>query len=551
MGRDKPLHKPYNGSMAESSLAVKYLSVKRHTHNGSANNERQLAIYCARTALKENCFIVNCTTSRITPLYPTVIGVIAGIWIAVALCFYSSLSSANSDIRLPDLGGAGSGIISPAREYKLGQAWLRAFRSQVRTSSDPILQEYLEDLVNNLANYSQLKSHRMDLVIVPNPTINAFAVPGGVVGVNTGLFLYAGNEDQMASVLAHELAHLSQRHYARSLEASSNASIPTLAGILAGFILAATAGADAGLAAITATQAAALNNQLRFSRQNEQEADRIGLQTMVSAGRDPHASAEIFERMLRETRYSSRPPEFLLTHPVTESRIADARNRAGRENTEQHFPNNEYFYLMQARVRLLHAENANFAAKIFTHEIIGDTPSVTGSRYGLALALTKSGQYQQAQSEIDKLLAQDPQNHLFLIAQAELDAAIGEFDRAKKHLDQGLTLKPSNHALNTALAELLMEAGRYSQAELVLTEHTARRPTDEYLWYLTAEVRGLSGNILGLHQARAEYFILNGIYDKARKQIDNALKLAKTEYTRAILLQRKQDIDKMIEEREL
>ncbi|BFM06666.1 M48 family metalloprotease [Halioxenophilus aromaticivorans] len=453
-------------------------------------------------------------------------------------------SALANNIQLPDLGDSSSGIVSHAREQKLGQAWLRSFRSQVVTSSDPVLYEYVENLLANLATHSELKNQQLELVIIPNPTINAFAVPGGVVGVNTGLFLYAGDEDQMASVLAHELAHLSQRHYARSVEAAQNASIPTMAGILAGFILAATAGADAGMAAITATQAAALDNKLRFSRQNEQEADRIGMQTLLSAGRDPNASAEIFERMLRETRYTTRPPEFLLTHPVTESRIADARNRALRMPKGDHSVDDQFYY-MQARARLLHAENPNVAAKIFTTELEGDSPSENASRYGLALALTESGRFQQAAEQIDFLLEYQPENTLFIMAKARLEAKQGNVKAAQKRLRAALRIKPANHPLNTTLAEILMDAGSYSQAELVLSQHSQRRPKDDYVWYMLAEIRGLSGNILGLHQARAEYFILNGIYDKARVQLDNALKLAKSEYTIALINQRKKDIEQM------
>lgn len=476
---------------------------------------------------------------RFTTLTTTVKAVIA----ASLLSLQTTAVSADA-IKLPDLGDSSSGIVSVAREQKLGQAWLRSFRSQVRTSQDPIFYDYAEKLLSSLVEHSVLKSRQLDLVVIPNPTINAFAVPGGVVGINTGLFLYAGDEDQMASVLAHELAHLSQRHYARGVEAAQNASIPTMAGILAGFILAATAGADAGMAAITATQAAALNNKLRFSRQNEQEADRIGMQTMLAAGRDPDASAKIFERMLRETRYTSRPPEFLLTHPVTENRIADAKSRAMRM-PGNFTPPGELFYYLQARAQLLHAENPNVAVTIFNHQLEGETPSENASRYGLALALTETGRYQQADEQIDYLLEQQPQSVLFIIAKAQLEAKQGKTKQAQQRLKTALKTAPDDHPLNTILAELLMESGSYSQAELVLTRHSKRRPKDEYLWYLLAEVRGLSGNILGLHQARAEYFILNGIYDKARIQIDNALKLAKTEYAKALLVQRKKDIEQM------
>ncbi|WP_434064673.1 M48 family metalloprotease [Sessilibacter corallicola] len=459
-----------------------------------------------------------------------------------------TISSSSAEIQLPDLGDGASSIISPAREKKLGQAWLRSYRSQVRTSSDPLMYEYLETLIQDLAKYSQLKDQSLDLVVVPNPTINAFAVPGGVVGVNTGLFLYAGNENQMASVLAHELAHLSQRHFARSLEKQSNSTIPTMAGLLASLILAATAGGDAGIAALTATQAAALDSRLRFSRQNEQEADRIGLQTMVASGRNPAAGAEMFERMLRELRYTSRPPEFLLTHPITESRVADARNRA-QKHPEKQYVNNDRFYLMQARSRLLHAENANIAAKTFAYELEGDTPSENASRYGLALALTESGQFDRAYDQIQYLLENEPDENAYIIAMAKLEAKQGEFDSAQRRLESELRTRPKNHPLNTALAEILMDGGRYSQAEVVLTKHSTRRPKDDYIWYLLAEVRGLAGNILGLHQARAEYFMLNGIYDKARTQLKNAKKIAKSDYQKAILDQRLKDLERMRNEK--
>nr|WP_269783253.1 M48 family metalloprotease [Marinibactrum halimedae] len=471
-------------------------------------------------------------------------------FLAVLFSVYSTQSYANTknNILLPDLGDASSGLVSPAQEYRLGQMWLRMYRSQVRTSSDPLLHEYIENLLADLVQYSELKDHRLDLLVVPNPTINAFAVPGGVIGVHTGLFLYAGDEDQFASVLAHELAHLSQRHYARSREKQSNSSIPTMAGILASLVLAATAGGDAGMAALTATQAAALDSQLRFSRQNEQEADRIGMLTMVNAGRNPDAGAQMFERMLRETRYRSRPPEFLLTHPVTESRVADARNRAQRYPKRQ-YNSNEEFYLMQVRARLAHETNYSIAAKRFANELEGDTPSMLGSRYGLALSLTESGRYDDARRNINLLLKEKPDHIAFHIAAAKLDAKEKKFDQAQNRLQKQLQYSPQSHSLNIALAEILMDAGRYAQAEITLKQHSQRRPKDEYTWYLLAEVHGLAGDILGLHQARAEYFILNGIFDKARRQLENALKITgDDQYTKALIQQRLLDVARMIKE---
>ncbi len=246
---------------------------------------------------------------------------ISGASILIAtLCQFATASNIN----LPELGDSSSALVSPHQERELGQTWLRMFRSRVLTSSDPILYSYIEDLLHGLVEYSELTDPRLEIILVKKAARKAGVVPGGVCGGQSGLFLYAESEDQLASVLAHELAHLSQRHFARGVEKRQKSSIPTMAAMLASLVLAATVGGDAGIAAMTATQAAALDSQLRFSRQNEQEADRIGMRTMVAGGLDPNAVPSMFERMLKSTRYSQRPPEFLLTHPVTESRIADS-----------------------------------------------------------------------------------------------------------------------------------------------------------------------------------------------------------------------------------
>lgn len=213
------------------------------------------------------------------------------------------------DVELPTLGDTSSVTISPDQEKVLGEQWLRAFRAQAPTSSDPLLIDYLENLINRLSPYSQLEDKRVQLVVVENPNLNAFAVPGGVMGINTGLLKYAKTENQLAAVISHELGHLSQRHFARQLEQEKKMMLPTLAGILAGLVLASNSQGDGGMAAIMATQAAALQARMSFSRHNEQEADRIGFETMVKAGLDPYAAGDMFEEMLAAARFTRRPPD--------------------------------------------------------------------------------------------------------------------------------------------------------------------------------------------------------------------------------------------------
>lgn len=457
--------------------------------------------------------------------------------LASSLLISLASTHAVADFNLPELGDASSAIVSPKQEYDLGQTWLRLYRSRVPTSSDPLIHSYTEQLLNRLAKSSQLKSRQLELIVVKNSSMNAFAVPGGVVGVHTGLFLYAESEAQFASVLSHELAHLSQRHFARGVEKAQKASLPTMAAMLASLVLAATAGGDAGLAALTATQAAALDSKLRFSRQNEQEADRIGMQTMVAAGEDPYAVPDMFERMLKATRYSRRPPEFLLTHPVTESRIADSLNRAGKFKRQQH-PESLDYHLMRARIQLKHENTPQDAVKRFAGELERDSASPEASRYGLVIALTDSGQFERARATLKPLLLKSPKKPAYVIAAADIEAN-NNIETALQLLETELNTTPTHHAYNVRYAELLMKAGDYALSEEVLARHVRRKPKDDYVWYLLAEVHGLAGNILGVHEARAEYFILNGIYDKAQVQLKNALKLSRGSYHKTALLEEK------------
>ncbi len=190
-------------------------------------------------------------------------------------------SAATEGLKIPNLGASSTSLFSADYEYQLGRSWLKVFRAQAPLVNDPLLYSYLESLVFELVTHSELQDRRIELVIVNNPTINAFAVPGGVIGVHNGLFKYAQTEDEFATVIAHEIAHLSQRHFSRRIEMAQSQSPINIAGLLAGILLAATAGTDAGMAAMTATQAALQDQQLRYSRSNEAEADRIGMRNTV------------------------------------------------------------------------------------------------------------------------------------------------------------------------------------------------------------------------------------------------------------------------------
>lgn len=442
----------------------------------------------------------------------------------------SQISPVGTDLQIPELGDATSGTFSLEREYQLGRAWLSAFRSQVQTVSDPLLQDYIEDLTYRLATFSELKDRRLEIVVVNNKAINAFAVPGGVIGVHNGLLLQAETEAQIASVMSHELAHLSQRHFARGLEAQKRNSISSMAGLLAGIILIATEGSGSGMAAIAAGQAASLQSRLRYSRLHEQEADRAGMQTMVRASMDPAAAASMFEIMQKATRYAgNRPPEFLLTHPVTESRISDARNRA-RQYPRKMYTDSMSFQLMRTRVEYSFAGSSKEAVKKFRAKVQENNHHPDAAQYGLVLALTANGDLEEATERLATLRKASPNELAFLIAQADLYMVEGQLQEAINLLEKELSLAPGNHPLSMSLAHALLKANQAHRAESLLKEHVTRKPNDPSVWYLLAETHGLAGNIVGVHQARAEYFVLNGALDMAQKQLSYALPLVNNDH---------------------
>ena len=229
---------------------------------------------------------------------------------------------------LPSLGDPMSAVVSSAQERKLGQGFLRTLRNQAPVLDDPIMQEYLEHLTYKLVSNSQLDDRRLDLIIIDSPTLNAFAVPGGIIGIHDGLFKYAETEQELAAILAHEIAHLSQRHYARGVEAQQKSSTLTMAGVLTSILVMTTVGGEAGSALLSAVQGVSTSDQMRHSRAREAEADRIGINTLIEAKMNPRAMAYMFEHLDKTMRYNSESiPEFLRSHPVTQSRIADAYNQ--------------------------------------------------------------------------------------------------------------------------------------------------------------------------------------------------------------------------------
>lgn len=474
-------------------------------------------------------------------------------------------ASSASNIELPTLGDTITGLMSPSQEKVLGQAWLRSFRASVALDHDPVLYEYTQDLLLELASHSDIKEKSLHLVMVDNPTINAFAVPGGVVGVHTGLLTAAKSESQLASVLAHELAHLSQRHFARSVDASKRANVASILGALAGIAIAVGGGGgDAATAAIVTGQAAALDSSLRYSRQHEREADRLGMRSLVEAGYNANGATRMFQEMQNASRlYGSRIPEFLLTHPITQSRISDASQRerqVAREAAEEgRVLKNQVdsigFQLIKARLYALNEKNKRDAIKHFKFQVSQSERAVAESneeylswqldaaRYGLALSYLNAGDTRKARKAIAPLLKQMPGRIIYSLLDIQIDAEAGDEGSAERRLRDLYSLNPNNYGISMALAELLQKNNKHKDAATVLTRLAEQRPSQSNIWYHLAEAQGKSGDILGLHRSRAEFFLLNGAFNRSIDHLKNAYRIAGDDYqTAATIRQRVNEI---------
>jgi predicted Zn-dependent protease len=446
----------------------------------------------------------------------------------LTLISVSRSSLGDESQNLPEFGDSTSGIVSPKQEREIGQQFLRSLRAQAPTLDDPLLQDYLENLIYHLASYSQLKDVQLDVVLIKSPQINAFAAPGGIVGVNYGLFTYGETEHETSAILAHELAHLSQRHFARGVESGKINGMVNLAGLLASVVLMTTVGGEAGLALMNTTQGISASNQMAYSRARESEADRVGIDTLVEAEMDPRAMAHMFERLDKANRYSGEGmPEFLRTHPVTKSRISDSYNQT-RNYPDHSWPLKLDYQLMRARVSAITTRSPQDLILHFKDGINDRDPvKRAANQYGLVLSLARNSEIDEAIKYIRPLLEDYPTNIAIHIAEAELHTRAERFDQALKLLENSLVINPGNYPLTMSYAEVLLAADRPEDAQKILIALTTERKNDEHIWYLLAEAFGLADNIPGVHWARAEYFVLNGNFEQAVKQLGYAIPLVK------------------------
>lgn len=448
-------------------------------------------------------------------------------FILACLLILTSTSSHSASNDLPSLGDATSSLISIEQEYVLGRAWLRSLRSQSSTLQNPEITEYTENMIYRLASHSQVSDRRFEIILLDNTQLNAFAVPGGVIGINAGLFLHAKNEAQFAAVLAHELAHLSQRHFARQIEEKEKQTPLALATLLGSIMLLATNNTEAGFAGLMTSQAAATHWSLSYSRDWEREADRLGMHTLVSAQIDPHGMPNMFRQMYDAHKYSERPPEFLLTHPVTENRISDAAARVDAMHINA-LPADIEFDLMRTYLQIQnnkHSHNlAHYQAEL---KKVNTQEQEQIVRYGLAIHYQEQKKYKLAIEQSEKLIDVDKHRIAYQTLHNQILFNLGQQDDAIQNIKELLKLNPNNHPLTMSYASMLMRSNQFHEAADVLQGHALIRKTDPYIWQQLAEAHGKAGSDVALYQARAEFLFLTGQEAKALQQLKTALILAK------------------------
>jgi predicted Zn-dependent protease len=429
---------------------------------------------------------------------------------------------------LPDIGSPASSSLSLDDEYHIGLQVMRQLRDEGQILEDPEATEYLQALGSRIvAQATGDSAQRFSFFFVQDDTINAFALPGGFIGVNYGLVLASRNEAQLAGVLAHEIAHVTQRHIARRVRSQGRQSIATMAAILAAILVgAATGSSDAALGGISVAQGAAMQQQINFTRANENEADRIGMSFLAAAGFDPYGMPDFFETMGRRNAVAATSrnalPEILQSHPVTTNRIAESRARAAQFKDLKQTAESVSYTLTRERLRVL-ATPPEENVKRYYQERREQQDQTVGERYGEALASYQGGNSRAALDSLTDLARQYPQVPRLQSTLGQALMAAGDTDEALATFRRALTLSPRNIPLTMRYAEALLKTDQPKAAHAVLLDlFNNVAPTPEQIRF-TALAASSAGDTGDAAYYMSEYHIATGNLPLSVAQLEMAL----------------------------
>jgi predicted Zn-dependent protease len=447
--------------------------------------------------------------------------------LALLLAITLALAPVASAQNLPDLGDPSGAVLSLAQERRLGESVVRDIRLSGAYLEDPEVNGYLNDLGNRLVTAIPGAPFDFEFFAVNDSSINAFALPGGYVGVNTGLILLTQTESELAAVLAHEISHVTQHHIARSIGAQKDATLVTLAALAAAVLAARSSGASSGQvtqAALASAQGLAIQMQINFTRQNEQEADRIGFQRLEAAGFDVTAMATFMEKLQKSTRFAEgNAPSYLRDHPVTYERIAEAQARAEGKPFRQ-VRDSLDFSMVRALVRSY--QGTAKEAIVFFEDAIAEKRynDPIAARYGLVASLLRAEDLKRAQIELTALEKVAPPHPMIDAMAGQVLMQSGQLKAAIARYESALTRYPNKMQLVYDYPEALLKDKQPAKAAAFVTEELQHYPNNGPLHLLAARAYGALNKQLLAHRHQAEYYAWQGNLPAAVVQLELAVK---------------------------
>ena len=437
--------------------------------------------------------------------------------LSVLLCFATHAVAEG----LPDLGDISQSVLTPLQERQIGQQSMMQIRASRQFLDDPEVNDYLNQIGDRLVASSNEPALNFEFFAVNDETVNAFAIPGGFIGVNIGLVLTTQSESELASVLAHEIAHVTQHHYARLLSATQNDGLTSMAAIAVA-ILAARNSPQASQAAIMGAQARAVQKQLDFTRLHEQEADRIGLELLQKSGFNIHAMPEFLQRLQRATRLlEGNAPNYMRTHPITSERIADIENRVSKQPYRL-IADSLDFQLIRTKL-IAHQKSTVDAISYFEHALTDKKfGNPVAQRYGLVLSLLSANDATRAKQEMDTLRAQAQGNALLDTLTGQVIAAQKDDQATLNYYKTAVLNHPQYRALIYDYAQLLIRTGQSALASQLLNDRISRYPADVTLYNLQAHAYQQLNKPLEQHQAQAYSYAWQGNIHAAIEQLELA-----------------------------
>jgi predicted Zn-dependent protease len=454
----------------------------------------------------------------------------AAVSASVSVGWAAGLGTGSSavDQELPDLGSPATAAVSLEEEYRAGLGWFGSIRQSGQIIEDPEISDYIQEIGHSLSSHAEEGQHQFYYFVLKDPVINAFAMPGGFIAINSGLIIATSNENELAGVVAHETAHVTQRHLVRGLIDQSHAGLMSTAAMLAAILLGATAGRgspDAMEGAILATQSAAIQHQINYTRANEFEADRIGIGTMGSAGYDPLGMASFFQTLDRNSPDPSRikAVEFLIDHPLSAERVAEARNRAEQIGRIRHADSLGYT-LMRERLRSM-VGNPQAARDYYASLVKNGGGKSSEERYGKAVADIATRNPAAAIPDLQALVKEYPKVNQFYGALGQAYLANSQLKDSQAILDKALDLFPRNVPVTIRLAETLMREGDNKRAHLLLDDlFNVVEPTPEQT-RLIAKAAYAAGDVADSYYYMSFFYLMSGDLRMAANQLELGLTL--------------------------